>query len=737
MQARYPDTDGFAAHDGVRIAYQVFGRSGPAVVLLPTWPIVPARVWKMQAPHLARRCRVVTFDPRGNGASDRPTVPEAYADSAIVADALAVMDAAGVDRAVLVGYCSGTRWALQIAAAAPERVSGIVTIAAAVPHLTPPHKPAVAGGGAPAPSPEWRARMEPASWRSDFPAFVEAHSGPEFMTPEPYSSKLREDLVAWGLETNAEVLLATRQRPQVPPTPRDTAEAEALVAGVRCPLLAIAGTDDRCQGVRPSERLAALTGGELVVLEGGGHTFFARHPVPVNLMLEAFIERVAAGERHAGGTSDSAGHAPGAIAETPFEAPPRDPTPRVRRWTRALQRPRRVLFVSSPIGLGHARRDLAIATELRALRPDVRVEWLTQHPVTRFLEAHGESVHPASELLANESQHIEAEASGHELNVFEAIRRMDEIFVANFMVFHDLLNEEPFDLVIGDEAWDVDHFLFENPELKRVPFAWLTDFVGWLPMPNGGAREAFLAAEMNEEMIARVERFPAVRDRAVFIGDPEDIVNERFGPDLPGIRPWVEAHFDFAGYVTTLDQRSLDSREVLRERLGYGADDVVCVVSVGGSGVGRSLLERAVAAYPLAKARVPALRMVLVTGPRIDPRAFTAVGGLEVHGYLRDLHHHFAACDVALVQGGLTTTMELTAARRPFIHVPIRRHFEQNIHVRHRLERYQAGQRLDFEDATPEGIADAIAGSLDQPVRYRDVANDGAARAARIVADLV
>ena len=61
---------------------------------------------------------------------------------------------------------------------------------------------------------------------------------------------------------------------------------------------------------------------------------------------------------------------------------------------------------------------------------------------------------------------------------------------------------------------------------------------------------------------------------------------------------------------------------------------------------------------------------------------------------MHDLYRHLAACDLAVVQGGLTTAMELTANRRPFIYFPLEHHFEQNIHVRHRLERYRAG-RLD------------------------------------------
>ena len=152
-----------------------------------------------------------------------------------------------------------------------------------------------------------------------------------------------------------------------------------------------------------------------------------------------------------------------------------------------MRRPRRVLYLCSPIGLGHARRDVAIVQQLRSARPDLEVDWLAQDPVTRVLEAAGERVHPASRHLLTESGHIEAEAGEHDLHAFEALRRMDEILVANFMLFDEVIRTDMPDLVVGDEAWEVDYFLHENPELKRFAFAWLTDFVGYLPMPDGGA----------------------------------------------------------------------------------------------------------------------------------------------------------------------------------------------------------------------------------------------------------
>ncbi len=116
---------------------------------------------------------------------------------------------------------------------------------------------------------------------------------------------------------------------------------------------------------------------------------------------------------------------------------------------------------------------------------------------------------------------------------------MDEILVANFMLFSDVVRDEHYNLWIGDEAWELDHSLHENPELKTAPYVWLTDFVGWLPMPDGGAPEAALTADYNAEMIEHIARYPRLRDRSVFAGDPDDVV-----PELVGRRPAAHPALD-------------------------------------------------------------------------------------------------------------------------------------------------------------------------------------------------
>jgi predicted glycosyltransferase len=470
-------------------------------------------------------------------------------------------------------------------------------------------------------------------------------------------------------------------------------------------VVVVHGTGDRVIPLEDGARLAELTGGTLVAFEGSGHAPQGREPVALNRVLDDVLV----------GTTG--------------------PRPVARR-ERAASRPKRALFLSSPIGLGHVRRDLAIADELRKQHPGLEIEWLSQSPVTDFLERAGERVHPASAWLASESGHIESESGEHDLHAFQAIRRMDEILVANFMVFDDLVRERDYDLWIGDEAWDLDHFLHENPGLKRAPFAWLTDFVGWLPMADGGEREAYLTSDYNAEMVEHVARYPRLRDRSVFVGDPEDLVPDPLGPGLPTIRDWTTEHFEFSGYVMGSRPDPADRTRV-RRRLGYADDQVVCVASVGGSGVGRPLLQRILEAYDTASARVPGLRMEVVTGPRIDPATLSSPPGVQVHGFLPDLDLHHAVCDVAIVQGGLSTTMELTANRRPFLYVPLRHHFEQQRHVRHRLERHGAGRCLDYATATPEVIAEALVQELARELDYVEVPQDGAVRAARLLGELL
>jgi pimeloyl-ACP methyl ester carboxylesterase/predicted glycosyltransferase len=695
-RARYPDASGYVERDGVRVFYEVYGDGEPTVLFVPPWAIVHSRCWKMQIPYFARHSRVVTFDPRGNGRSDRPTQAGAYAEHEYAADALAVLDETNTGRAVIVTHSLGAQRSLLLAAEHADRVQGLVFIDPSAPLASGHPERMIHSFDDVLDTDDGWAKFNRHYWLREYEDFVRFFFAKMFS--EPHSTKQIEDGVGWGLDTDAATLVEVS-------TDRflDKDDLLDLCARIRCPVLVIHGDEDAISPHARGVALAEATAGHLVTLEGSGHSPHMRDPVRVNLLLRDFIE------------------------------PPKPSS----AWRRGKSRRKRALYVSSPIGLGHAQRDVAIADELRKLHPDLEIDWLAQHPVTAVLESRDERIHPGSAHLANESGHIESECAEHDLHCFQAIRRMDEILLSNFMVFHDIVRDEQYDLWIGDEAWELDYYLHENPEQKSAAYVWLTDFVGWLPMEDGGDHEAFLTADYNAEMIEHIARFPRVRDRAVYVGNESDIVGEAFGPDLPFIRDWTREHYEFAGYVTGFDPADFADRDALRAELGYAPDEQVCIVTVGGSGVGGHLLRRVIEAFPEAKQRVPELRMVVVAGPRIDPAALPQADGLEIRRYVHELYRHLAACDLAVVQGGLTTTMELTANGRPFLYFPLRHHFEQNFHVRHRLQQYGSGRCMDFDESTPEVIADAIAAEIGRSVEYRPVESDGAARAAAHIAELL
>jgi pimeloyl-ACP methyl ester carboxylesterase/predicted glycosyltransferase len=701
MRAKLPDRTGFVDRHGVKLYYEVYG-DGPATMLfLPPWSIVHSRVYKAQLPYFSERWRCVAFDGRGNGKSDRPAEVAAYSLDNAIADALAVMDATGVDKAILVGLSLGGMHGCVLAAHHSERVSALVlagtsaVIGPSHPYMTPTHFLATQDEFV-----GWN-KYNRQYWLSNYADFAEHFVRNIFS--EPHSTKQIEDGMDWARDTTGSVLVKTVEARAITP---DFDVLEAMYRKIHCPTLMMHGDNDQIQPYARAQLVAELIGAELVTLPGGGHNPFGRYPAKCNALIVDFLDR-----------------------KLGLAAPPRRSRPKGTG--------QKALYLSSPIGLGHGRRDIAIARELRKLRPALQVDWLAQDPVTRLLAASSERIHPLSRRLASESRHIELEAGEHDLNAFQAIRRMDEVLIANFMIFQDAVDEGGYDLVIADEAWDIDHYWHEHPDLKRAQLAWFTDFVGYLPMPANGEREAVLTADYNAEMIGHIERHPSVRDRAIFVGTPEDIVPLSFGKDLPALRDWIPKHFEFSGYVIGEHPRTFASRQELRRSLAYRSDERVCIVTVGGSAVGGHLIGRILQSYPIVRSKVPELRLVLVAGPRLDPLSLKAPSGVEVRAFVPDLDRHLAACDLAIVQGGLTTCMELTAAGTPFLYFPLKNHFEQNFHVPHRLDRYRAGKRMDFATATPERIAEAVLALLQTPASFQPVEADGAARAARLLADLL
>jgi pimeloyl-ACP methyl ester carboxylesterase len=284
MRAIEPDETGVVRG----IHWERYGDGDPTVLFVPPWAIVHSRAWKMQVPYFARHFRVVTFDPRGNGRSVRPSDPAEYAETVYAEDALAVLDATGTERAVVVTLSLGAQRSLLLADAHPERVLAMAFIAPSL-RLVPGHTERDAyearffeeldhdDGWAKANAHYWR--REYRDWLQFF--FENAFS-------EPHSTKQIEDAVGWGLETDPETLIATAIGPAI-----DEATTRELAERLTCPVLVIHGTDDAIRPFAAGEELAAISGGELMAMPGVGHLPQARKPVAVNLALREFVERAA------------------------------------------------------------------------------------------------------------------------------------------------------------------------------------------------------------------------------------------------------------------------------------------------------------------------------------------------------------------------------------------------------------------------------------------------------------
>jgi UDP:flavonoid glycosyltransferase YjiC (YdhE family) len=315
---------------------------------------------------------------------------------------------------------------------------------------------------------------------------------------------------------------------------------------------------------------------------------------------------------------------------------------------------------------------------------------------------------------------------------------MDEIFCANYHLFDDVVRETHYDLWVGDESWEVDHFLHENPERKIAPYAFLTDVVGFLPAdPSSGAREAELCADYNAEMIEHRARYPYIRDRSLFIGEVTELPDASFGPGLPGIREWTAQWFTSVPYIVPFDPSAYRRTSALRRALGYRTGYPLYIATAGGTAVGRNLLALTAEAFELVRKDEPDARMVMVTGPRLHPGELPDVEGMDKLGYVPALFEHLACADLAVVQGGLSTTMELTAARRPFIYFPLARHWEQQHFVAHRLDHFGAGVRMDFASTTPRELADMMRRTRLTRPAYRPLARGGARKAAGQLASLL
>jgi pimeloyl-ACP methyl ester carboxylesterase len=327
-RARYPDSEGYAERDGVRLYWERYGEGHPTLLFLPPGPITHSRAWKAQIPYFARHARAVAFDPRGGGRSSRPRGVAEFATPEMAKDALAVMDASDTEQAVVVGISAGARHALWLIANHPDRFAGAALVAPFLPltrwqpivtsrrtYLEPRARRRIArmllmeliGLPRNALSAEWRRFNRCVDLREgitmfgseailrDQRAYIEWFVRTIAM-PDPHSTRLIEDAVEWGMEAEAQALVDSHVALDIADDAILTDRTEILeyCSRVRCPVLVIQGELDLACPPQWGRELARATGARYIEVPGTGHLVGGRKPVAVNRALREFAESLPA-----------------------------------------------------------------------------------------------------------------------------------------------------------------------------------------------------------------------------------------------------------------------------------------------------------------------------------------------------------------------------------------------------------------------------------------------------------
>lgn len=395
---------------------------------------------------------------------------------------------------------------------------------------------------------------------------------------------------------------------------------------------------------------------------------------------------------------------------------------------------KKILYISGSLGLGHISRDIAIADQLRKLLPEVDIEWLAAEPAITVLLNAGEKLVPGAEKYANENLSAEKAAKGSSLNILSYLLKSRREWKNNIVFFLKLVSSKKYDLVIGDETYEINIALREHAEIKNFPFVLILDFVGLDAMTRNPLEQLgvyYWNRVWSHDY--RLHQKPPY-DLAIFVGEPEDIPDKTFGFGLPNRREYAKSLYTFVGYVFPFVPEEFSDKLKLKKELGYGPGPLL-ICSIGGTAIGKELLEFCGKACDIAKNKIPDFKAVFVTGPRLAAESVNLPTGFEVKGFVPRLYQHFAACDIAVIQGGATSSFELAALQTPFIYFPLKGHCEQ-ANVSRILTKRGVGVKMNLSTSTPEMLAEKIVSSLGSKTTYPAIPADGARKAAEAIIKL-
>ena len=396
---------------------------------------------------------------------------------------------------------------------------------------------------------------------------------------------------------------------------------------------------------------------------------------------------------------------------------------------------KKILFISGSLGLGHIGRDLEIVKTLRKFNPNIEVSWLADNPATIVLKEAGEKLLPEAELITHGNKELESKAKNHRVNLTRWVMNMRKDWSKNAKIVIEVIQREKFDLVIGDETYDLAIELLRDPSLKQFPFVIIYDFLGLDTVTNNPI-DMITTYYTNRLWSKIITHKPKLYDKTIFIGEIEDIQNKKFGLLLPNKRKVAEKYFDIVGYILNFNPKDYSDKEKNRNALGYNKDPLV-ICSIGGTSAGKELFDLVIKAVPIIRKEIPDFQMLLVLGPELSIDYVKPIEGVTVKGYLPNLYKHLAAADLAIVTGGGTITLELTALQKPFLYFPLENHFEQEIAVAQRCKRHNAGIKMNYSKTTPKTLAEEVVKNIDAKGQYTKIATDGAQKAAKLISKLL
>ena len=390
-----------------------------------------------------------------------------------------------------------------------------------------------------------------------------------------------------------------------------------------------------------------------------------------------------------------------------------------------------ILFVSWQGGLGHITRDLAIVDELHRQNTKIRVSWIAHPLASQLIQQAGETLLPESKLGADYNLVGAQIINNFKLDLMKYSKLGRPPQNHNIDLFRQVIAKYDFDLVIGDESYEIAKALFMGQIQLKPRMVMIEDFVGAEAMTRNPLEKIGIY-KRNRFFAKGLHGVPASRLTHFFVGELEDIPDRRFGLFLPNRREFARQRYHFLGYIIRFNPAEYTDKAKIRKKLGYGKEPLI-ICATGGTCAGKEMLETCGKAYTILKKDIPDLRMIFVCGELFGLKPPELPPGAEVHAFIPDIYEHYAACDMAVVVGGGTTTVELTALRRPFIFFPLENQYDQQLYIAERLARYGAGIKMRYFETTPESLANAIRTNIGKEVNWKRINIGGAQEAATLI----